>query len=60
MIELLMQRLERGLQVGEVEKPAALRINISFANELDFKAVAVEAGALVSFGDIREAVGRFE
>ena len=60
MIELRVERFERGLQICEVKKPAALRIDASLANEFDLEAVAVQAGAFVAWRDIRKAVRRFK
>src|SRR5690606_37602622 len=60
MVQLLVQRLERGLEVGEVHHPAGLRIDRAFHVQLHPERVAVQARALVALGHVGQAMCRLE
>ena len=48
MIELLQERSERPLNVGEIHQPAGLGVDLTLAHKLHLEAMAVEAPALVT------------
>src|SRR5207248_1565385 len=50
VVELLVQRPERGLDVAEVGDPAGDRIDVAAQVDLDPVRVAVQPGALVPLG----------
>jgi len=60
VVELGVERLERGLDVGEVQDPPGGGADRAGDVEPDAEAVAVETAALVVRRDVREAVGGFE
>ena len=47
MVELREQRLERAVDVGEVDDPAELRVDLAADVQRDLEAVAVQPRALV-------------
>jgi len=60
VIETLVERLEDGLDLGEVANPAGLWIDIAFDINGDAERVAMQASALVPGRYVGEAVCRFE
>ena len=60
MVELLEQRIERLRQIGEVLHPAADCTHFAAYAHLDLEGVAVKAGTLVPFGDVRQSVRRLD
>ena len=60
VVELLMQRLKGGLEVGKIKQPARCWVDLSLADQLDSEAVPVHPGALVARRDVREPVRGFE
>ncbi len=60
MIELRINRRERGLQICEVEHPAAIGAQWTGDVDGDAKRMTVQAGTLMPRRHIREAVGSLE
>jgi hypothetical protein len=60
MVELIVDRLERLLHVGEIHHPAAVRVDVTAQMQLDTEGMAVQAGALVPCRDIGQTVGCFD
>jgi len=60
MVELLEDRCENLLDVGEVHDPTQVRIGFAAHVNLDPERVAVQARALVRFGDMRKPMRRFD
>ncbi len=60
MIEPRHDRIDDALQVGEVDEPARMRIDVSAHGELSAKRMAVHPPALVTFGHVRKVVGGLE
>jgi hypothetical protein len=60
VIELVVQGLEEGMQLAEIDQPPGVRVDGAFDGELDAETVAVEPKAFVRFGQSRQAVSRFE
>jgi hypothetical protein len=53
VVELLHQRIDGGLQIGEIDHPAELRIERAAHGHFPSKRVPVHAPALVAFGHLR-------
>lgn len=60
VIQLVVQRLERGLDVGEIHDPAGLRVEVAGDMDLDAEGMAMEARALVARRHVGQPVGGFE
>ena len=60
MVELLEDRREGLLDVGEVHHPAQLRVGFTAHMHLDPERVAMQARALVRRRDMRKPVRRFD
>ena len=60
MVELLMQRREGSLDVGEVHHPAGLLADVALDVHRDVERVAVKPRALVIGRDVRQPVSRLE
>ncbi|GLZ86836.1 hypothetical protein Pres01_28870 [Metapseudomonas resinovorans] len=60
MIELLVERLEDCLELGEVTNPAGVGIGLAFDIDSHTERVAVKATALVASGHVRKPVRGFE
>ena len=60
MVQLVVQRLEGALHIGKVHHPAHLRVQRTADMQLYPERMAVQAGALMAFRHIRQAVGGFE
>ena len=60
VVEFGVQRLERGLDVGEVDDPTPSRIDLAADVNLDPEAMTVQSRALVIGGHEGQAVGRLE
>src|SRR6185312_12960810 len=60
MVELLVEWLERRLQVRKVHDPAQLRIRLAGHVDLDAEGMAMQARALVAGRDVGKTVGGFE
>ena len=60
MIEPIVDRLERGLHIGEIHDPAGVRIDGAAQVQLDAKRMAMQARALVAGRDVRQAMGGFD
>ena len=60
MVEALIERLEDGLDLGEVANPASMRINIAFDINGYAERMTVQAPTFVAGRDMRKAVCRFE
>lgn len=57
MVQLLEDRAERGLDVGEVHDPPGMFAEFTGDVDLDAKGVAMQARSLVPFRNIRQPVG---
>lgn len=60
VIELVFQRLEGALHVGEVAKPAHVLVNRPPQAKLDTEGMAVQAATLMPRGHVWQQVRRFE
>ena len=60
MVELRVEGLEGGVDLGEVHEPAELGVDLAAHVERDLEGVAVQAGALVLGRHHRQAVGGLE
>jgi hypothetical protein len=60
MIEQLVDRRKGAIELGEVDDPAKLGVELAADVERDLEAVAVQAAALVPFGHVRQPVGRLD
>ena len=60
MIELVVKRLKRTAQIGEVQNPAGLLLHRPGDMNLDAKRVSVQTPALVPLRDIGQMMRRFE
>jgi putative addiction module component (TIGR02574 family) len=60
VVKLVFEGFEEGLEVGEVDEPAGAGIDGAFDGDFHAVGVAVEAAALVTRGDVGEAVGGLE
>ena len=60
VIELIVERLERAPDIGEVQHPALARRHRAFDVHLDTERMAVQPAALVPFRHVRQVVRRFE
>jgi hypothetical protein len=60
MVELVVKRCPNPMELGEVHHPSRVGVDRPLDRELDAKAVAMKARALVSLGDAGKAVGRLE
>lgn len=60
MIEAVVQGLERGLDVGKIHHPAALRIDLAADMELDAERMPMQTRALVARRDVRQPVRGFK
>ena len=60
VIELLLDRRKRQLDVRKVHDPSGWLRDFALNKDGDLKRVTMQSCALVSFGDVRKAVGRFE
>ena len=60
VVELVFERFEEGLEFGEIHEPAGAGVDGAADGDFDAEGVAVEAGALVAWGDVGEAVGGLE
>ena len=60
MIELVVKRLKRTAQIGEVQNPAGLLLHRPGDMNLDAKRVPVQTPALVPLRDIGQMMCRFE
>lgn len=53
MIEARDERIDRALQVGEINEPAGVQIDGTADDHLAVKGVSMHTPALVPFGNIR-------
>lgn len=60
MVEALEEGAKRGADVGEVEDPARLRIDLASHAHANEEGVPVQATALVPLGHAGKAVGGFD
>ena len=60
VIQLLIERLEDLLDLGEVTDPAGVGIDLAFDVDGDAEGVAVQPSAFVPGGDVGEAMGGLE
>lgn len=60
MVEALVERLEDGLDLGEIANPAGIRIDIAFDIDGDAERMAMQAPALVTFRYVGETMCGFE
>lgn len=60
VIESVVDRSPRGLELAEVDQPSRVGIHLAEDRELDAVAVTVNASALVIVGDTREPMRGFE
>src|SRR5690606_26069767 len=60
MIELIVDRLEDLLDLGEVANPSGMRVDLSLDVNADLERMAVETPALVTLGYVRQAMGGLE
>ncbi|MCY1308293.1 hypothetical protein D9M71_704640 [compost metagenome] len=60
VVELLVERLEDGLEFGEVADPAGIGIGLTLDIDGHAEGVAVQAAALVAGRHVREPVRGFE
>ena len=60
VVQTVVQRLERLLDVGEVHHPAGVRTEFARQVDLDPERMPVQARALVAFGHVRQPVGGLE
>ena len=60
VIELIVQRLKRTGQIGEVQNPAGLLLHRPGDMNLDAKRVPMQTPALVPLRDIGQMMRRFE
>ena len=56
VVEALVERLEDGLDLGEIANPAGIRIDIAFDIDGDAELMAMQAPALVACRYMGEAV----
>lgn len=60
VIQALVQRLEDRLDLREVANPAGMRVDIAREMDGNLERVAMQAPALVPFGDVGQAMGGLE
>src|SRR5690554_1087725 len=60
VVKLLEQGLEGGFDVGEIHHPAGVRGRLAGDMDLDAEGVAMQAGALVALGHVRQPVRRLD
>ena len=60
MVELVVQRSKKGVQLAKIDEPAGVWIDRPFDGELDLETVAVKAKALVGLRQLGKPVSRFE
>ena len=60
MIELVLQRFEFCLEVGEVDQPAGVRIHRALHHNLHHKGMAVQSCALVARRHMRQQMSRLK
>ncbi|MNH24718.1 hypothetical protein D3C79_846670 [compost metagenome] len=60
MVQLIIDRLEDRLDLGEVADPARVRVERAGQVQADLERVAMQTAAFVPFRDVGQAVGRFE
>ena len=60
MIQTLVQRLEDRLDFREIADPADMWVNLSLKVNRDTKRMAVQSPAFMTFGHVRQEVGRLE
>lgn len=60
VVQLIIDRLEDRLDLGEVADPARVRVERAGQVQADLERVAMQTAAFVPFRDVGQAVGRFE
>ena len=60
VIQLFIERLEDGFDLGEVANPAGIGVNLALDIDGDPKRMAMQAPAFMAFRDVRQAVGGLE
>ena len=60
MIQAFVERLEDGLDLGEVANPAGLGVHFTLDIDRHPEGMTMQAPALVAGGDMRQAMGSLE